>query len=84
MKTGQAQYETAIERPGKQLAERDTRLLLWMAAMLGMFTAILGLLVPALHATWTHSRSGGIGPAGGPGPAHLFGARPGALRTAPG
>ena len=45
METKQAQYETAVERLGKQIAERDTRLLLWIAAMVGIATAFLGLLI---------------------------------------
>ena len=49
MNTKQAEYETGLERLGKQIAERDNardnRLLLWIAAMFGIATAFIGLLI---------------------------------------
>lgn len=45
MNTKQAEYETAIERLGKQLAERDRRFLLVVIGAIAFGVTILGILI---------------------------------------
>lgn len=48
MKTHQATYETALERIERRIAERDTRLLLWIAGMLTLGVTLLGAAITVL------------------------------------
>lgn len=45
MKTMQAEYKTDIALLAKQIAERDARLVLSVAALLAVAVTILGLLI---------------------------------------
>ena len=48
MKTMQAEYRTDIARLAEDNAKRETRLLLAMAAMIGLATATIGVLIAGL------------------------------------
>ena len=48
MKTHQARYEAALERIERKISDRDEQQLLAMAAIVGLATAILGVLIGVL------------------------------------
>jgi len=50
METKQAEYRTDIARLAEDMAKRDTRLLLWVIAVVGLGIAVIGILpnLPAI------------------------------------
>jgi len=46
-KAMQAEYKTDIKDLAKQIAERDTRFIGWMAGLLALAVSIIGIIVSA-------------------------------------